>query len=226
MRLPFVMTGVNRSVSAPISIQVDQQDSVSLRDSGIIQLYAESSVEAYDLHLMAFRIAEDPGILLPVMVCVDGWILTHNYEPVSLLDPRAVDRFLPPFEPQQFLDVNRPLTYGSYAEDDVLMEMKYSIHDAMIRAKARIKEIMSTPPIVVDRSFALEKAVELMFEHGIKKLPVVERVNDKMKLVGLITLTDIARIQPKLIETLKDLFEMRGKAPPKSMEKVMKYYIV
>jgi len=77
------------------------------------------------------------------MVCVDGWILTHNYEPVSLPDSRTVDRFLPPFEPQQFLDVNRPLTYGSYAEDDVLMEMKYSIHDAMIRAKARIKEIMN-----------------------------------------------------------------------------------
>jgi len=153
MRLPFVMTGVNRSISAPISIQVDQQDSVSLRDSGIIQLYAESSGEAYDLHLMAFRIAEDPEILLPVMVCVDGWILTHNYEPVSLLDPGTVDRFLPPFEPQQFLDVNRPLTYGSYAEDDVLMEMKYSIHDAMIRAKARIKEIMDEYGEVTGRQY-------------------------------------------------------------------------
>lgn len=153
MRLPFVMTGVNRSISAPISIQVDQQDSVSLRDSGIIQLYAESSGEAYDLHLMAFRIAEDPEILLPVMICVDGWILTHNYEPVSLLDPGTVDRFLPPFAPQQFLDVNRPLTYGSYAEDDVLMEMKYSIHDAMIRAKARMKEIMDEYGEVTGRQY-------------------------------------------------------------------------
>jgi pyruvate ferredoxin oxidoreductase alpha subunit len=111
-------------------------------------------MEAYDLHLMAFRIAEDAGILLPVMVCVDGWILTHNYEPVSLLDPRAVDRFLPPFEPQQCLDVNRPLTYGSYAEDDVLMEMKYSIHEAMIRAKARIKEIMDEYGEVTGRHYA------------------------------------------------------------------------
>lgn len=142
MRLPFVMTGVNRSVSAPISIQIDQQDSVSLRDAGIIQFYAESSREAYDMHCMAFRIAEDPEILLPVMVCIDGWILTHNYEQVAFLDQATVDRFLPPFKPQQFLDVARPLTYGSHAEDDVLMEMKYSIHDAMIRAKGRIKEIM------------------------------------------------------------------------------------
>jgi len=142
MRLPFVITGVNRSVSAPISIQIDQQDSVSLRDSGIIQFYAESSREAYDMHLMAFRIAEDPEILLPVMVCIDGWILTHNYEQVVFLDQETVDRFLPPFKPQQFLDIARPLTYGSHAEDDVLMEMKYSIHDAMIRAKGRIKEII------------------------------------------------------------------------------------
>lgn len=153
MRLPFVITGVNRSVSAPISIQVDQQDSVSLRDSGIIQFYAESSREAYDLHFMAFRIAEDPEILLPVMVCIDGWILTHNYEPVPLLDQTAVDRFLPPFKPQQFLDVNRPLTYGSYAEDDVLMEMKYSIHDAMIRAKGRIREIMDEYGEVTGRHY-------------------------------------------------------------------------
>jgi pyruvate ferredoxin oxidoreductase alpha subunit len=142
MRLPFVMTGVNRSVSAPISIQIDQQDSVSLRDAGIIQLYAESSREAYDLHFMAFRIAEDPEVLLPVMVCIDGWVLTHNYEPVAFLDQGTADRFLPPFKPVQCLDVNHPLTYGSHAEDDVLMEMKYSIHDAMIRAKRRIRDIM------------------------------------------------------------------------------------
>ena len=143
MRLPFVLTGVNRSVSAPISIQIDQQDTVSLRDAGIIQLYAESSNEAYDMHLMAFRLAEDPAVLLPVMVCLDGWILTHNYERVAFLDEETVNRFLPPFTPQQFLDVSRPLTYGSHAEDDVLMEMKYSIQDAMIRAKDRIKEIMA-----------------------------------------------------------------------------------
>ena len=142
MRLPFVITGVNRSVSAPISIQIDQQDSVSLRDSGIIQFYAESSLEAYDLHFIAFRVAEDPEVLLPVMVCIDGWILTHNYERVAFLDQATVDRFLPPFTPRQFLDVNHPLTYGSHAEDDVLMEMKYSIHDAMIRAKERIKQAM------------------------------------------------------------------------------------
>jgi CBS domain-containing protein len=112
---------------------------------------------------------------------------------------------------------------GIVTERDLIQRV---IVDSVDPEETLIKQIMSTPPIVVGRSLALEKAVELMFEHGIKKLPVVERVNDKMKLVGLITLTDIARIQPKIIETLKELFEMRGEAPPRSMEKVMKYYIV
>ena len=86
MRLPFVITGVNRSVSAPINIQVDHQDSMSLRDAGLIQFYVESVQEAYDMHLAAFKIAEDPKIMLPVMVCMDGWVLTHSYERVAFVE--------------------------------------------------------------------------------------------------------------------------------------------
>lgn len=143
LRLPFVMTGVNRSISAPITIQVDHQDTVSLRDSGIIQFYVESSQEAYDVHLAAFKIAEDPNILLPVMVCMDGWILTHSYERVQFLPQESVDSFLPPFEPENYLDVNNPKTWGSYAEENVLMELRYSVQQAMQCAKTRIKEIFS-----------------------------------------------------------------------------------
>jgi CBS domain-containing protein len=112
---------------------------------------------------------------------------------------------------------------GMVTERDLLRRV---IADAVDPEETLVEQVMSAPPIVVGRALALERAVELMFEHGIKKLPVVENVNEKTRLVGLITLTDIARIQPKIIETLKELFEMRGEAPPKSMEKVMKYYIV
>ncbi|MGQ9677060.1 MAG: transketolase C-terminal domain-containing protein [Chloroflexota bacterium] len=141
MRLPFVITGVNRAVSAPISIQIDHQDAMSLRDSGIIQIYVESGQEAYDAHIAAFKVAEDPQILLPVMVCMDGWILTHCYERVSFLKQEEVDSFLPPFKPVNYLDVDDPKTWGSYADDDVLLEFKYSIHEAMQRGKERIREI-------------------------------------------------------------------------------------
>jgi pyruvate ferredoxin oxidoreductase alpha subunit len=142
MRLPFVITGVNRSISAPINIQVDHQDTMSLRDAGLIQFYVESSQEAYDLHLAAFKIAENPNIMLPVMVCMDGWVLTHSYERVEFVDQDAVDRFLPPFKPEHYLDPANPKTWGSYAESDVMMEFKYAIHKAMTEGKAHIKAIL------------------------------------------------------------------------------------
>jgi pyruvate ferredoxin oxidoreductase alpha subunit len=153
MRLPFVITGVNRTISAPISIQVDHQDSISLRDSGVIQLYVESSQEAYDTHLAAFKIAEDPEILLPVMVCMDGWILTHSYERVSFLEQEEVDRFLPPFKPVNFLDVEDPKSWGSYGDEDVLMEFRYAIHEAMQKGKQRIRDVFSDLAQVTGRDY-------------------------------------------------------------------------
>jgi pyruvate ferredoxin oxidoreductase alpha subunit len=153
LRLPFVITGVNRAISAPISIQVDYQDTVSLRDAGIIQIYVESSQEAYDTHIAAFKIAEDPRILLPVMVCMDGWILTHSYERVSTLTEDDISNFLPHFQPENMLDVENPKTWGSYAEEDVLMELKYSIHQAMIYARKRIKEIFSELSLITGRNY-------------------------------------------------------------------------
>jgi pyruvate ferredoxin oxidoreductase alpha subunit len=142
MRLPFVLTGVNRSVSAPINIQIDHQDTISLRDSGILQFYVESAQEAYDMHLAAFKIAEDLAIQLPVMVCMDGWVLTHSYERVSAVDQAVADSYLPKFRPVDILDPANPKTWGSYAEADVLMEFRYAIHKAMLDGKPRIREIL------------------------------------------------------------------------------------
>ena len=142
-RLPFVLTVANRSISSPISIQIDQRDSMSLRDSGMIQFYAESSQEAHDLHLAAFKIAEDRNILLPVMVCLDGWVLTHSYEPVSFVDQAALDAFLPPFSPPRMLDTAEPMTWGSYAEPDIQMEINYWVHKAMQEGKPRMTEVLA-----------------------------------------------------------------------------------
>lgn len=153
MRLPFVITGVNRSISAPITIQVDQQDTISLRDTGLIQLYAESSQEAYDLHLAAFKIAEDPGIMLPVMVCMDGWILTHSYERIDFLEQDAVDRFLPAFKPLNFMDVEDPKTWGSYSEENVLMEFRYALQKSMDYAQERIPRIMDELASLTGREY-------------------------------------------------------------------------
>ena len=108
--LPIVMTVANRAIGAPINIWNDHTDAMSQRDCGWIQLYAESNQEALDLHIQAFRLAEELSV--PVMVCMDGFILTHAFEPVDVPTQEQVDAFLPPYEPRQVLDADAPLTIG------------------------------------------------------------------------------------------------------------------
>lgn len=141
MRLPVVMTCVNRSVSAPLNIWTDQQDSYSARDAGWIQLYAVSNQESLDLVFQAYKIAEDHRVMLPVMVCMDGYTLTHSYEAVDIPEQEKVDSFLPPFQPVYKLDPQDPLTFGAYAEPDKYMEARYMIHRAMLKALDVIPEV-------------------------------------------------------------------------------------
>jgi pyruvate ferredoxin oxidoreductase alpha subunit len=140
-RLPVVITGANRGVSAPISLQPEHHDSQSLRDSGIIQLYVESAQEAYDAHIQAFKIAEDHRVLLPVMVCVDGYILTHVFEPVTTFDQTLIDAFLPPYDPVHYLSTERPVTFGSIADENNALEFHYLLHEAMQNAKKVVEEV-------------------------------------------------------------------------------------
>jgi len=112
---------------------------------------------------------------------------------------------------------------GIVTERDILEKIVVLGLDPSI---IKVHEIMSKPVVVVSPNTPLDDAVELMFKHQIKKLPVVENINGKPMLVGLVTLTDIARMQPKLIKTLKELFEINEKKIPRRMEKVFNYYIV
>ncbi len=141
MRLPVVMVNANRSVSAPLNIWNDQQDSMTVRDSGWIQFYAENNQEACDLILQAYRIAEDHRVMLPVMVCVDGFLLPHAYEVVDLPSQEEVDAFLPPFQPIYRLDPGNPMTMGAFAEPDKYMETRYMIHRTMEATIPVIEEI-------------------------------------------------------------------------------------
>jgi pyruvate ferredoxin oxidoreductase alpha subunit len=140
-RLPVVITGANRGVSAPISLQPEHHDSLSLRDSGIIQLYVESAQEAYDAHIQAFKIAEDHRVLLPMMVCLDGYTLTHVFEPVTTFDQAAIDAFLPPYVPLHYLSPERPMTFGPIADENNALEFHYLIQEAMQNAKEVIEDV-------------------------------------------------------------------------------------
>jgi len=142
MRLPVVMCCVNRAVSAPINIWNDQQDIVTVRDAGLILLFAETIQEACDLHIQAFKIAEDPNIMLPCLVNIDGFILSHGYEPVEIPSQDLVDKFLPSYNPPYKLDVTNPLTFGSLVGPEWYLETRYAIHETLNNdVKKKIVEV-------------------------------------------------------------------------------------
>ncbi|MCU7929662.1 MAG: pyruvate ferredoxin oxidoreductase [Candidatus Thiodiazotropha sp. (ex Codakia rugifera)] len=137
--LPIVMTVGNRAIGAPINIWNDQSDSMSMRDAGWIQLFAETNQEALDLHIQAFRIAETLSI--PVMVCVDGFILTHAFERMDIPEQAQVDQFLPPFEPRQVLDPDEPISLGAMVGPEAFTEVRYLAHHKQMQALELIPEI-------------------------------------------------------------------------------------
>ncbi len=139
MRLPVVLTVANRAVSAPISIWNDMQDSMALRDSGAIQLVAENNQEAYDMHIQAYKIAENPDVMLPVMVCVDGFVLTHTFEVVETIDYiEKVREYLPPLNMKYTLDINNPFSFGTVGEPSVYLETRFRLSNAINNSKSII----------------------------------------------------------------------------------------
>lgn len=134
--LPIVMTLANRAIGAPINIWNDHSDAMAARDAGWIQLFAETNQEAADLHIQAFRLAED--LSLPVMVCMDGFILTHAVESVDMPEQMDVDAFLPPYEPRQLLDPNDPVSIGAMVGPEAFEEVRYLSYLRQLDALERI----------------------------------------------------------------------------------------
>jgi pyruvate ferredoxin oxidoreductase alpha subunit len=137
--LPIVMTVANRAIGAPINIWNDHSDTMSQRDSGWIQLYAETNQEAVDLHVQAFKLAEE--LSLPVMVCMDGFVLTHAFEAVDLPSQEQVDAYLPPFVPRQVLDPAAPVTIGAMVGPEAFAEVRYLMHAKQMQALDAVPEI-------------------------------------------------------------------------------------
>jgi len=134
--LPIVMTLANRAIGAPINIWNDHSDAMAARDSGWIQLFAETNQEAADLHVQAFRLAEELSV--PVMVCMDGFILTHAVEGIDVPAQSDVDSYLPAYEPRQVLDPNDPISIGAMVGPDAFEEVRYLAHLRQLDALERI----------------------------------------------------------------------------------------
>lgn len=137
--MPVVMTVANRAIGAPINIWNDQSDTMSQRDCGWVQLYAESVQAAADLHPVAFRLAE--ALDQPVMVCMDGFLLTHAFEPVDLPGPDLVDGFLPPRRAHLQLDPNEPVAIGAMVGPEAFTEVRYLAHRRLLRSEPLLGDL-------------------------------------------------------------------------------------
>jgi pyruvate ferredoxin oxidoreductase alpha subunit len=147
--LPIVMTVANRAIGAPINIWNDHSDAMSQRDSGWVQLFAESNQEAVDLHVQAFALAE--RVSLPVMVCMDGFVLTHAVEEIDVPDQETVDAVLPAFVPRQHLDPEEPVTIGAMVGPEAFTEVKYLMALEQLRTLDEVPLIQEAFASVVGR---------------------------------------------------------------------------
>lgn len=154
LRLPIVMPVVNRALSAPINIHCDHSDSMGARDSGWIQIYCESGQEAYESTLLAVRIAEDENILLPVMVCLDGFITSHAVERIELLEDKVVKDWIGEKKTRySLLDVDNAVTYGPLDLQDYYFEHKRQEAEAMIKAYSAIPGIVNKFEKIIGKKY-------------------------------------------------------------------------
>lgn len=216
LRLPVSITCANRSVSAPINIWNDHQDAMTIRDSGWIQLYAEDCQEAADMQVQAYKIGENPEISLPVMVNMDGFILTHAFEPVELFDQKMVDEFLPPYRPKVYLTTKKPVSFGILAEPAYYMETRYRLQKAVEASKQVIEDVANEFKKVFGRyagglvdKYRLEGAKTAIVAMGsvvgtIRE--VVDELREKDEKVGLLKIRAFRPFPKEAIyDALKDV---------------------
>lgn len=212
LRLPIVMVNANRAMSAPISIWNDQSDSTAVRECGWIQVYVETNQEALDSVIQAYKVAEK--VLLPFMVCMDGFVLTHTYEPVDIPDQKLVDDYLPEYDPPIKLDPENPVTIGPIADPNYYMEFKLVQDEAMKEAERVLKDEDEKFSEIFGRRYGLveeyrtDDADVVLVTMGslagtIKD--VVDRMREKGKNVGLVRVR-LYRPFPKdeIVRALKD----------------------
>jgi pyruvate ferredoxin oxidoreductase alpha subunit len=207
--LPIVMTVANRAIGAPINIWNDHTDSMAMRDAGWIQIFAETNQEALDLHIQAFRIAEE--LSLPVMVCMDGFILTHAYERVDMPSQEQVDRYLPAYVPRQVLDPQDPVTIGAMVGPEAFTEVRYLAHAKQMQALDLIPAVAEDFAQVFGRDagglirpYHLEDAETIVIALG-SVLGTIKDTVDEMRADGVkIGVLGISSFRPFPVSAIRD----------------------
>jgi pyruvate ferredoxin oxidoreductase alpha subunit len=196
MRAPIVVALGNRALSGPINIHCDHSDSMLIRDSGVIQLFVENAQEAYDVTLLATRLAEHPDVLLPVFVCLDGFTITHSAEPVALLPDEDVQRFVGSYRiPSPLLDADEPTTQGPFAMPDYFYELRRNQAAAICAAAGVLDRLCDELESFTGRRYEpLERyrlddaarALVLMGSSAGTAKDVVDELRDRHEPVGLL----------------------------------------
>jgi len=157
-RLPIVLANVNRAMAPGWSIWADATDSISQRDTGWMQMYCENNQEVFDTILMAYKIGEHDDILLPTLVNLDAFFLSHTSQVVDMYDQKTINKFLPPYNPKIKLDVDHPRAFGGLTSPDHYYEFSYMIHEAQVRAKEHIRRVGKEFGEMFGREYGLTEA--------------------------------------------------------------------
>jgi pyruvate ferredoxin oxidoreductase alpha subunit len=216
MRLPVVMTTAARAISAPINIWNDHQDVISLRDCGWIQLHAENMQEVVDFHMIAYKLGEDKSIMLPVMVVMDGFILTHGVEGVDIPSQEEVDKFLPAYKAPYKLDVENPFTLGPLVDPEYYMEARFALNETHKEAMALIPKITADFARAFGRTYNgliegyqikdAEKVIVAMGATCGTVREVVDELRAKGKKVGMLKITTLRPFPAtQIYEALKNV---------------------
>lgn len=210
--LPIVMTVANRAIGAPINIWNDHTDSMSQRDSGWLQLFAENNQEAADLHVQAFRIAE--VLSLPVMVCMDGFILTHAVEQVDLPEIEQVRKFLPTYEPRQVLDPENPISIGAMVGPEAFTEVRYLAHHKQMQALELIPQVQEEFKAVFGRDsgglvrpYRCEDAETIVVALGSIVGTIKDVVDERREAGDKIGVLSICSFRPFPIDAVREVLK-------------------
>lgn len=212
MRLPIVMAVANRALSSPINIWGDHSDVMSARDCGWIQLFAENVQAAFDLTICAFRIAEHPEVLFPVMVNMDGFHLSHVVEGISLLEQETVDKFLPPCHYPYALDPDRPLSMGAFASPSYYIELKKGQDTDLRASKKTVLSVLNEFEKISGRRYRLvetyhaEDAKVLLVTMGSFSEIAMEAVDELRRQGEAIGLAHIRLWRPFPFEEMREAF--------------------
>jgi len=210
--LPIVMTVANRAIGAPINIWNDHSDTMSQRDCGWIQLFAETNQEALDLHMQAFRLAEE--LSLPVMVCMDGFILTHAYERVDVPTQEQVDAYLPHYEPRQVLDPSDPVSIGAMVGPEAFTEVRYLAHAKQMQAldlipqyTAEFKQIFGRDTGGLVRTYRADDAQTMVVALGSVLGTIKDTVDDLREQGEKIGVLGITSFRPFPLQQVRAALE-------------------